>query len=981
MKTRVVRRLDLGELRPAIRREDGTMIVDAHLTRCGVFNYLQPDGTIRRELREPEQVFAPESLNSFLGRPVTNEHPPEMIDATNATRYAIGAVQGDVIRDDDHVRSRLTVYDHDTIQAMQNGKRQVSLGYVCDLDETGGVDPVYGRYDARQINIRGNHCAIVDAARAGGTARVRLDAAERIDGGPGSGPHPGGGRTHQEAQANHLKNLATAGWNVKTGLKIPHATSPDGKQRLWFKPQAIHHTEIGSAEKKFSERDETKTKHDFGQAHTLNIDPRAVSTDQVIQAAKARRTDAMPEKATDLPEPRDLQEAAADLPAGKTPAAEDKWTKAGYKAGGRVKKSTNDESTTDVDSDDDSDRRQGRRKLAGMGMRQDGGPGSGPHPGGGPTFVKNGAEILANFFKNRQTTAEQATSKAKASNTFADHAAAMKAHLLAAGSDSSERDPQAAAHRAQAGEHLKSAEKAAKPEDAKALASLRDNYKSESQQYGYRSASPTDSADSGKKVASDLAGSKKHAKIDSMAKTGGSTDTSRQKDVPSQEGKPGSAKTGGSDDTSRQKGIASQEGKPGAVKTGGSADTSAQKDAPHSLEGGPKMGTSDPDDAASKSASGESDAKPSQKMKDPASGPASEDVRDGKVKHAGDDPDSDDPDDDDDDDPDDDDDDDSDDDDAEDDDHDDDEDDAGGAAAGESVEDPDSGEMKDDAYDSSYNDDGELTPEAKHKMATSNFAVPDREGLPIHDPDHAKAAMSRFNQYDFKTPDEKHAAFNRISQRAKHFGISSAGFEKANKATLDRQDDRAMIKSEKLRKAREERDAATARVDALEGQIASLKKDLEKKTRTDSTEEVAAKVTAKVALVAQAMATGAKIDPTMSALDIKRAVVKHIDGDDVPSDKPELYVDALYDGALKRAEKDFAAVRGGAEALASVRTIALTQVEKTDADDTDEDAVAARMLARSASMHEQTWESPYERHSTRLDSKRAARLGNRDSEI
>ena len=34
------------------------------LTRTGIFDYKNPDGSIRRELRLPEQVFDPDSLSS-----------------------------------------------------------------------------------------------------------------------------------------------------------------------------------------------------------------------------------------------------------------------------------------------------------------------------------------------------------------------------------------------------------------------------------------------------------------------------------------------------------------------------------------------------------------------------------------------------------------------------------------------------------------------------------------------------------------------------------------------------------------------------------------------------------------------------------------------------------------------------------------------------------------------------------------------------
>jgi hypothetical protein len=57
-------------------------------------------------------------------------------------------------------------------------------------------------------------------------------------------------KTFKQAQADHLAALAQLGWNVKAGLKIPHATSPDGLTRLWFKPQAVYAgrgTDFGAA--------------------------------------------------------------------------------------------------------------------------------------------------------------------------------------------------------------------------------------------------------------------------------------------------------------------------------------------------------------------------------------------------------------------------------------------------------------------------------------------------------------------------------------------------------------------------------------------------------------------------------------------------------------------------------------------------------------------------------------------------------------
>jgi len=55
--------------------------------------------------------------------------------------------------------------------------------------------------------------------------------------------------TYAQAREQVLACLASRGWKVATrdqngrALKVPHATSPDGWLRLWFKPQAVHFTE------------------------------------------------------------------------------------------------------------------------------------------------------------------------------------------------------------------------------------------------------------------------------------------------------------------------------------------------------------------------------------------------------------------------------------------------------------------------------------------------------------------------------------------------------------------------------------------------------------------------------------------------------------------------------------------------------------------------------------------------------------------
>lgn len=49
--------------------------------------------------------------------------------------------------------------------------------------------------------------------------------------------------TFEAARRALFDALRAQGWSVVSGLKVPHATSPDGTRRLWFKTQAVYRTE------------------------------------------------------------------------------------------------------------------------------------------------------------------------------------------------------------------------------------------------------------------------------------------------------------------------------------------------------------------------------------------------------------------------------------------------------------------------------------------------------------------------------------------------------------------------------------------------------------------------------------------------------------------------------------------------------------------------------------------------------------------
>jgi len=173
-------RYDLGTLEAPKRLDDGRLVVDAKLTRTGVFPYLRPDGTTRYEYRPEQEVFSDDSLATFPHVSVTNDHPGEPVTIQNAKRFTVGMVGGNVRKMDGHVAAQLIVFDEKAIADIEGGKLEISCGYRADVETISGTSPTGEHYDAIQSNIRINHVAIVDRGRAGPEARIRLDASVQI---------------------------------------------------------------------------------------------------------------------------------------------------------------------------------------------------------------------------------------------------------------------------------------------------------------------------------------------------------------------------------------------------------------------------------------------------------------------------------------------------------------------------------------------------------------------------------------------------------------------------------------------------------------------------------------------------------------------------------------------------------------------------------------------------------------------------------
>lgn len=170
-------RLDSVPLEKVEYTLEGFLIDTPIVTSVGIFDYHNPDGRVRRELRLPEHVFNERSLATYEGKPVIITHEVGRVNTENITDEIVGTILSKGYQDGDDVRAKIIIHDIDGVK--RSGMRELSLGYDLVLDETPGEwngQP----YDAIQTEIAINHLAIVREARAGEQARLNIDGKQNL---------------------------------------------------------------------------------------------------------------------------------------------------------------------------------------------------------------------------------------------------------------------------------------------------------------------------------------------------------------------------------------------------------------------------------------------------------------------------------------------------------------------------------------------------------------------------------------------------------------------------------------------------------------------------------------------------------------------------------------------------------------------------------------------------------------------------------
>lgn len=172
-------RYDKALIQDYAETPEGYLTVTAPITRPGVFPYMHEDG-ILMEAKLPEDLFSTATVKSANAKPITDEHPNGIVTLANHDKYAKGMTHTDATVKDHKLYVSFTITDADTIQKVKNGKRELSIGFLADIEKSVGLYDG-AKYDAVQRNMQINHVALVDKGRAGPSVAIRGDAAVMVD--------------------------------------------------------------------------------------------------------------------------------------------------------------------------------------------------------------------------------------------------------------------------------------------------------------------------------------------------------------------------------------------------------------------------------------------------------------------------------------------------------------------------------------------------------------------------------------------------------------------------------------------------------------------------------------------------------------------------------------------------------------------------------------------------------------------------------
>ena len=177
--------------------EHGFLVDRPVVARIGAQTYKTPFGD-RVEFRPASEVFDPESLATYAGKPVTVGHVT--VTPENAEKVVVGSCAGDGIPNGVGVEVPMSIYSQRAIEkAKRKMAAELSVGYTSediekpgwgsnetgeyifeeDMKENEVIPKGWVKFDAVQTKIRVNHVAMVFKGRAG-IAKLNLDSEQEF---------------------------------------------------------------------------------------------------------------------------------------------------------------------------------------------------------------------------------------------------------------------------------------------------------------------------------------------------------------------------------------------------------------------------------------------------------------------------------------------------------------------------------------------------------------------------------------------------------------------------------------------------------------------------------------------------------------------------------------------------------------------------------------------------------------------------------
>lgn len=196
------------------------LIKDNPITKAGVFPYLGKQISPSLEPDKIYQVYRPEeeikkAADTFKLVPLVDDHTMLGPDFTPAEQKGVHGVLGEDIQErNGTLFADVKIFSEQLKREIQDGKKELSLGYFCKYDLTPGQ---YNgmHYDAVQRDLKGNHIALVDNGRMGHDVRVMdamafdaLDIVGTMDENPNHSPKNGGIKI-ATGSMNITKNLSS----------------------------------------------------------------------------------------------------------------------------------------------------------------------------------------------------------------------------------------------------------------------------------------------------------------------------------------------------------------------------------------------------------------------------------------------------------------------------------------------------------------------------------------------------------------------------------------------------------------------------------------------------------------------------------------------------------------------------------------------------------------------------------------------------